>query len=652
MSAQCDGRRTDINSLSSAQRAELRDLIMDYLNVGFNPAAPGVNRYPNVAVHSINPGNFLNYMEEFLTWHRAYVRGLEEYLQSRGFTQYVPLPKWDPTNQIPNEFFNGSAILTPSSIFPPLADQDPNNNSNFFYNFTAFTDDVSLCNFPDANILSAPLQSEYDQVNAAIGGSMANAATAPGTAIYWLWQAWIDDIYYCHQEVCQNLSSDVWSADDANDVSNEPYPKSVMWVSDDIWVRNSNDGFQNQTHESPEFVSGNPVYVYLKVRNDGDMPNEDGVGTANLYWAKASTNLSWVFPWTGGNFPSPINLPAGGPIGSQPLRSINEDYADVFDINQNGNTTEIIQDFTIYEFEWFPPNPDDYEPFVNQIGNGSHEHFCLLARIEEPGGMAFPETGSLGSNVNNNDNIVWKNISLKNDIEGLIGGGDDPDCVFVGNFEKRAMENAGFFVSFPSERDAALLELAEINVSASRGLNTMIRRGRTEGLTANRDGSFRIDRREASINGLLFQPQQVEAVCIQVVPQVTQAEGAFNFDLVQTVNGEVVGGERYTVTIGGRPRVISERSDEQEDNTVIRQAIEEVVSIFPNPAFNELNIRSMEYGRKQVRIFNQSGKLMRTLTFDRLNTTIDISELQAGFYLVEVASEVSDKVTTLKLIVK
>ncbi|MEO1628289.1 MAG: tyrosinase family protein, partial [Bacteroidota bacterium] len=605
VSAQCPGRRADINSLTAAQRVELRDLIIDYLNEGFDPSASGVNQYPNVAVYGPNAANFLNGMEEFLTWHRAYIQGLENYLLSRGFTQYVPLPKWDPGTAIPNEFFNGASVLGPSTTFPPLIDQTP--ASPFpFYDFTAFENNTSLCNFASLDALASGLQIEHDLVDLSIGGSMNNNNTAPGTAVFWLFHSWLDDLYYCYQDLCLGLTSDVWSADDANDVSNEPYPKPVMWVSDDIWVRNSNDGFQNQTNQTPEYVMGSPVYVYLKVRNDGDLPNEPGVGTATVYWAKASTNLSWVFPWTGGNFPPPINLPAGGPIGTQSLRSINQDYVDVFDINQNGNTTEVIKDFTIYEFEWFPPNPDDYLPFVNQIGNGSHEHFCLLARIEEPGGFAFPETTNLAGNVNNNDNIVWKNITLKNDVPGLIG--DDPDCVFVGNFGKLETESTGFIVNFPSERDAALLNVAAINFSFSAGLNRAVRTARRDGFRSLRDGTLQLTAREARIDGLRFAPQQVEVACLQIVPRSTRTTGVFNIDLIQTERGRVVGGERYTITLRRGPDVIVEERNSEESAEIVEGQIEGLVSIFPNPATSEITILSQQSGNKQVRIFSHSGQ--------------------------------------------
>ncbi|MEM9921603.1 MAG: tyrosinase family protein [Bacteroidota bacterium] len=642
--AQCDGRRKDVvNDLSPTEREDLRDLIMDYLNVGFDPFATGVNQYPNVAVHSINPFNFHNYAEEFLTWHRAYIAGLEQYILEQGETQFLPLPKWNPMDPIPTEFFNGTSVL-PGSAFPSLINQDPSSVSS--YDFSTFTNDVTLCNFSNIDAMAGSLESEHDFVHGAIGGSMGSVATASGTAIFWLWHAWVDDVYHCYQELCQGLSSDLWSADDGSDVAAEPYPKSVMWVSDDIWVRNTNDGFQNQTHENPEYVSGGSVYVYIKVRNNGAMPNEDGVGTVNLYWAKASTNLSWTFPWTGANFPNPINLPAGGPIGSQPLRSINQDYTDVYDINQNGNITEVLSDFTIYEFAWSPPNPDDYQPFVNQIGNGSHEHFCLLGRIVEPGGMTFPETTALGSNVNNNNNIVWKNISLKNDIAGLIG--DDPDCVFVGNFDRIPMEDAGFLVVFPTEKDATLLDVADVHFTASPGLGEMIRRVRPVGFDNLRNGTLALTDREASITGLEFAPQQMEAICLQIIPRV-QTTATFNLDLIQTQRGQTVGGERYTITIG---RAVKDRNSEEEQTISIQKQISEPISIFPNPAKDFVTIQALDFGPKQARIFDHSGKLMKMLRFDQVTTNVDISDLTTGFYLIEVTNLVSQQAKTLKLIVE
>jgi Common central domain of tyrosinase/Bacterial Ig domain len=86
-------------------------------------------------------------------------------------------------------------------------------------------------------------------------------------------------------------------------------------------------------------------------------------------------------------------------------------------------TIPILQpgESVILEIPWYPPNVADFNC------NGESGHFCLLARIETqatfPFGMAFPEGNNVGTNTRNNNNIVWKNLTVVDnepDISGTI----------------------------------------------------------------------------------------------------------------------------------------------------------------------------------------------------------------------------------------
>jgi hypothetical protein len=110
---------------------------------------------------------------------------------------------------------------------------------------------------------------------------------------------------------------DLWSKDNSNDNGVEPDTSAQpMYISDDIWVRRQNDGLVNQDHENPEYrtIGGSPNYVYVRVRNRACSGTQSG--TVKLYWAKASTGLSWSSPWDGSVL-SPALM--GSPIGSAPV---------------------------------------------------------------------------------------------------------------------------------------------------------------------------------------------------------------------------------------------------------------------------------------------------------------------------------------------
>ncbi|HEY0726503.1 MAG TPA: Ig-like domain-containing protein, partial [Pyrinomonadaceae bacterium] len=70
----------------------------------------------------------------------------------------------------------------------------------------------------------------------------------------------------------------------------------------------------------------------------------------------------------------------------------------------------------VIQVPWYPPNPADFGCF------GDPGHMCLLGRIETsptaPFGMTFPEIVNVHTNVKNNNNIVWKNVTVVDNFPG------------------------------------------------------------------------------------------------------------------------------------------------------------------------------------------------------------------------------------------
>ncbi len=196
---------------------------------------------------------------------------------------------------------------------------------------------------------------------------------------------------YASVQMAKSMQSDnldLYVKDGQDDVGIEPNTVTqYMWTSDNIWVRNNNDS--GLTHENPDYsANGNPNYVKVRVTNKSCVAST-GNEQLNLYWAKASTALGYPNPWTGGIY----NSTTGAIMGSQ----IGQLNIPVIEPGQEA----------ILSFPWIVPNPADY-------GNdGDQWHFCLLTRIEATNDpMTFPETWDLNSNVRNNNNIAWKNVTV------------------------------------------------------------------------------------------------------------------------------------------------------------------------------------------------------------------------------------------------
>ncbi len=102
--AQCTGQCPDLNALPANKREELKNLIMEFITTPTLPNQFGVAKYPTVAHHnehlSLVHGTCT---DAFLTWHRWYIQSLGNWLITKGKTEFVPLPKWNPSNCIPDD---------------------------------------------------------------------------------------------------------------------------------------------------------------------------------------------------------------------------------------------------------------------------------------------------------------------------------------------------------------------------------------------------------------------------------------------------------------------------------------------------------------------------------------------------------------------
>jgi hypothetical protein len=178
---------------------------------------------------------------------------------------------------------------------------------------------------------------------------------------------------------------DLWIRDGEGDDGSEPNNIARPWLSNDIWVRHADDGIA--IHENPK--AGISNYVYVRVRNRG-CTGGIATGTVHLYWASASTNLTWPGSWDGTKTLG--SAPLGNSIGTAPVA-----------IGPN--------DSQLVKLPWMPPDPSLYPPGVAQ------SHFCLLAYVGDPP----PPSSDMPALVRGSRHIAQKNISIIGDQEPYDG---------------------------------------------------------------------------------------------------------------------------------------------------------------------------------------------------------------------------------------
>lgn len=187
-----------------------------------------------------------------------------------------------------------------------------------------------------------------------------------------------------HQAVveAQNFNSatlDLYMKDRVDDLG---YNAGYTWGqpmdnSPDIWVRNQDDGLTNQIHQTPEYSSSTPVYVYVRVGNKSCVPSS-GTEQVALYWSKAATGSSWPANWNGS---APTT---GAPIGSI-----------VIPILQPGEET-------IIKFTWNILNPNTYNNWST----------CLMTRIIASTDPTILYSAQLGQEVYYNNNVSMRNLVI------------------------------------------------------------------------------------------------------------------------------------------------------------------------------------------------------------------------------------------------
>jgi subtilisin family serine protease len=228
---------------------------------------------------------------------------------------------------------------------------------------------------------------------------------------------------------------DLYIKDRPEDLGNEEFPyhwQAARDKSPDIWVRNQDDGIVNRVHQEPEYTSGSPVFVYVRVRNKS-CAAPIGTETVNLYWSKASSMTSWPANWDG-TYPAIGNLVGSKIIGN--LRPGTD---------------------TILKFEWNILNPYMYQNWAS----------CLLARIENSATdviTIYPDRAD--DDVFFNNNVALRNCSVIDVVPGLVGSTNTKDFVPHGKyvFWSNELAHPEHFDLVFNPADSAFLQEAEVNL--------------------------------------------------------------------------------------------------------------------------------------------------------------------------------------------
>ena len=325
----------------------------------------------------------------------------------------------------------------------------------------------------------------------------------------------------------------------------EPNPDTgPMWVSDDIWVRNQDD--QGTVHQNPQYKPAGFNYIYVRITNRGDAPAS---GVLKIYWAKASTGLSWPTQWD--------QYMVGTILFGDQIRDSTSLVPITVPITDLGPHASLV-----VSVPWKVPNPQDFVSFGADKG-----HFCLLARLETadtaPFGMTSPEGADVYQNTRNNRQIAWKNVSV---LDGPMKQG----VVLVRNVsQSEAKIRLGFNVSRPNNDSlATFLDYGTVDVALGKDLFSRWTSGGRVGkgfTVLESQKLIRLVDPNAWIGGIDFKPDEMKPISATLVLcnlsvsrrycQPMPPAASVHFDILQysTVLGQerLVGGQRFVLVDQG-----------------------------------------------------------------------------------------------------
>ena len=335
---------------------------------------------------------------------------------------------------------------------------------------------------------------------------------------------------------------DLMVKDGIDDIGAQPNNiTQYMWASTDIWIRNLPDGIES--HQNPEYSPTIPNYAYVRVTNKSCVPST-GNEQLKFYWAKAGTSLAWPNTWDG------FSTFGNGALQGSPS-------------TPNPSTTiPVIQpgQEVILQIPFMVPNPADYS-----FAGTDQWHFCLLARIEATNDPSN-ETNGLYENVQNNNNIAWKNVTIVDLIANKTSG-----TIAVGNPFKEPHEFFLELVKEDLETGKPIYDEAEVTLKMDETLFNAWERGgkQAEQLNATVDERKKIVKgNNVIIDNIAFNGKEIGILNINfnfLTKELTE-KTRFAYHVIQkdALTGQIIGGETYIIKKQERPAFVADAGGDKE----------------------------------------------------------------------------------------
>lgn len=122
---------------------------------------------------------------------------------------------------------------------------------------------------------------------------------------------------------------------------------------------------------------------------------------------------------------------------------------------------------------------------------------------------------------------------------------------------------------------------------------------------------------------------------------IQEQDGTIHTELISNVrNVHFASGEIVIQFTGGTTNAFALANLKKvyfDTTTGVREKTTDKLTIYPNPVSNSIHLEGIPEGKNQVSIYRTDGTLILTLQVSNPSLTIDLTDLNAGLYIIRVA---------------